>query len=237
MQACPYDARFINHETQTADKCTFCEHRPEAGLLPACVESCVGGARKIGNLNDEHSEVATLLRDNHDLIKVLKPELNTSPHVFYIGLPDEFTVVALTVVALLWAVLGITGQAPSFSETLALYHDFGAWKVAMLGSIVGGVILAAFIWQPTEALARPTGSLLLALAMLAAAWVFRWIVFMPVQTVPKFGAGLYLQGVPWGSDGVLGMLGVFGLVAALLAIVTCCCSASRPVPNKESHDE
>ena len=98
MQACPYDARFINHETQTADKCTFCEHRLEAGLLPACVESCVGGARKIGNLNDEHSEVATLLRDNHDLIKVLKPELNTSPHVFYIGLPDEF-------------VHGIDGQA------------------------------------------------------------------------------------------------------------------------------
>ena len=41
VQACPYDARFINHETQTADKCTFCEHRLEVGLLPACVESCV----------------------------------------------------------------------------------------------------------------------------------------------------------------------------------------------------
>ena len=27
--------RFINHETQTADKCTFCEHRLEVGLLPA----------------------------------------------------------------------------------------------------------------------------------------------------------------------------------------------------------
>ncbi|MFB2948955.1 4Fe-4S dicluster domain-containing protein, partial [Aeromonas hydrophila] len=24
VQACPYDARFINHETNTADKCTFC---------------------------------------------------------------------------------------------------------------------------------------------------------------------------------------------------------------------
>ncbi len=34
VQACPYDARFINHETQTADKCTFCEHRLEVGLLP-----------------------------------------------------------------------------------------------------------------------------------------------------------------------------------------------------------
>ena len=27
MQACPYDPRFIHHETQTADKCTVGEHR------------------------------------------------------------------------------------------------------------------------------------------------------------------------------------------------------------------
>ncbi len=58
VQACPYDARFINHETQTADKCTFCEHRLEVGLLPACVESCVGGARVIGDLNDPDSAIS-----------------------------------------------------------------------------------------------------------------------------------------------------------------------------------
>ena len=90
VQACPYDARFINHETQTADKCTFCEHRLEAGLLPACVESCVGGARVIGDLNDAHSEINQRIHANKDEIKVLKPGMKTKPHVFYIGLPDEF---------------------------------------------------------------------------------------------------------------------------------------------------
>ena len=90
VQACPYDARFINRETQTADKCTFCEHRLEAGLLPACVESCVGGARVIGDLNDPDSEISTRIAANKDDIKVLKPGMNTAPHVFYIGLPDEF---------------------------------------------------------------------------------------------------------------------------------------------------
>ncbi|WP_019170076.1 sulfate reduction electron transfer complex DsrMKJOP subunit DsrO [Pseudaminobacter salicylatoxidans] len=90
VQACPYDARFINHDTQTADKCTFCEHRLEAGLLPACVESCVGGARVIGDINDPGSEISTLLAEHHDEIKVLKPDMATAPHVFYIGLPDEF---------------------------------------------------------------------------------------------------------------------------------------------------
>ena len=90
VQACPYDARFINHETQTADKCTFCEHRLEAGLLPACVESCVGGARVIGDLNDQGSEINRRMAEHKEDIKVLKPGMNTAPRVFYIGLPDAF---------------------------------------------------------------------------------------------------------------------------------------------------
>ncbi|NYT60986.1 4Fe-4S dicluster domain-containing protein [Alcaligenaceae bacterium] len=90
VQACPYDARFINKETQTADKCTFCEHRLEVGLLPACVESCVGGARVIGDLNDPESTISQLIKENSDDIKVLKPDMATAPHVFYIGMPDEF---------------------------------------------------------------------------------------------------------------------------------------------------
>ena len=98
VQACPYDARFINHETQTADKCTFCEHRLEVGLLPACVESCVGGARVIGDLNDSESVISKTLAAHKDEIKVLKPGLGTNPHVYYIGLPDAF-------------VNGIDGQA------------------------------------------------------------------------------------------------------------------------------
>lgn len=90
VQACPYDARFINHETQVADKCNFCVHRLESGLLPACVESCVGGARIIGDLNDPDSEINKVLRENYDDVKVLKPELDTRPHVFYIGMTDAF---------------------------------------------------------------------------------------------------------------------------------------------------
>ncbi|MDV2857476.1 sulfate reduction electron transfer complex DsrMKJOP subunit DsrO [Oceanimonas smirnovii] len=90
VQACPYDARFINHDTQTADKCTFCVHRLEVGLLPACVESCVGGARVIGDLNNPHSQARQLMAGHADDIKVLKPEQGTSPQVYYIGLGDEF---------------------------------------------------------------------------------------------------------------------------------------------------
>ncbi|RYH06796.1 sulfate reduction electron transfer complex DsrMKJOP subunit DsrO [Tropicimonas sp. IMCC6043] len=86
VQACPYDARFINHETQTADKCTFCFHRTQAGLLPACVETCVGGARNFGDLNDPESAVSKLLAENE--VSVLRPEMQTNPNVYYIGLED-----------------------------------------------------------------------------------------------------------------------------------------------------
>jgi tetrathionate reductase subunit B len=88
VQACPYDARFINHDTGKADKCTFCAHRLDAGLLPACVETCVGGARIFGDLNDAGSQVRQLLEQNK--AKVLKPEMKSQPHVFYLGLDQRF---------------------------------------------------------------------------------------------------------------------------------------------------
>jgi tetrathionate reductase subunit B len=86
-QACPYGARFMNEDTLTADKCTFCVHRLDAGLLPACVETCVGGARIFGDLNDPDSEVSRLLASQP--VQVLKPAEGTEPRVFYIGLNEE----------------------------------------------------------------------------------------------------------------------------------------------------
>ena len=87
IQACPYDMRFINPKTQTADKCTFCVHRLEDDLLPACVTSCVGGARIFGDLDDPQSEVAQLV--NRESVKPLYPEYGTEPNVFYIDLDEE----------------------------------------------------------------------------------------------------------------------------------------------------
>lgn len=90
VQACPYDARFINHHTNKADKCTFCAHRLDAGLLPACVETCVGGARIFGDINDAGGELRRRLDAAQAELKVLKPENGTRPRVFYIGLDERF---------------------------------------------------------------------------------------------------------------------------------------------------
>lgn len=85
--ACPYDKRYMNHKTKVADKCTFCAHRVDNGLLPACVETCVGGARVFGDLNDENSEISKLFRTFPTA--VLKKEQGTKPKVYYIGLDDR----------------------------------------------------------------------------------------------------------------------------------------------------
>jgi len=87
VNACPYDARFIDPVTQTADKCTFCSQRIDQGLLPACVETCVGGARQFGDLLDPESPVSQALA--HEPVQVLKPETGNEPRVFYIGLTHE----------------------------------------------------------------------------------------------------------------------------------------------------
>jgi len=84
VNACPYDARFINPVTQTADKCSFCSQRIDQGLLPACVETCVGGARQFGDLNDPDSAVAKAVAT--EPVQVLRPETGNEPRVFYIGL-------------------------------------------------------------------------------------------------------------------------------------------------------
>lgn len=87
INACPYDKRFINNKTQVADKCTFCAHRVDNGLLPACVETCVGGARIFGDLNDKDSEIYKIISQNPT--STLNPASGTKPQVFYIGLDDN----------------------------------------------------------------------------------------------------------------------------------------------------
>jgi molybdopterin-containing oxidoreductase family iron-sulfur binding subunit len=100
--ACPYGSRSFNFEdprpsipgeptdypTRTkgvVEKCTFCTERLAAGKKPLCVEACeaIGcGALAFGDLGDPASPVSVLLRERD--VARRKPELGTSPHVFYL---------------------------------------------------------------------------------------------------------------------------------------------------------
>lgn len=87
MAACPYQVRHLNPIRRYVQKCSFCYQRVDAGLLPACVETCPAKARVFGDLNDPTSEIVKLLIENPT--SVLKPESGTKPNVFYIALDKD----------------------------------------------------------------------------------------------------------------------------------------------------
>jgi Fe-S-cluster-containing dehydrogenase component/formate-dependent nitrite reductase membrane component NrfD len=104
MQACPYDAIYIDPDSNTAAKCHYCAHRTEIGLEPACVVVCPEQAIISGDMDDPTSEIAYLLASQD--VTVRKPEQGTSPKVFYIDGNDAVlvpTAVERTPETFMWA--------------------------------------------------------------------------------------------------------------------------------------
>jgi Fe-S-cluster-containing dehydrogenase component len=96
--ACPYDARYevtyddiregkefygeLQRTSPSMDKCSFCAHRVDKGLKPACVETCVGSARQFGDLDNPADPVTQLVASG--VAQPLMPHLGTRPNVYYI---------------------------------------------------------------------------------------------------------------------------------------------------------
>lgn len=83
MQACPYDALFLNEDAGCVEKCHFCNHRLEQGLEPACVIVCPEQAIVPGDLHDPNSKIARMVKELDT--EVRRPEQNTGPNVHYVG--------------------------------------------------------------------------------------------------------------------------------------------------------
>lgn len=105
MMACPYGNRFFirrgsldggyygeptpfeklkwaSFTEGTVAKCTFCAHRVDEGLEPACVVTCPTEARVFGDLEDPESKVSRLIRERNG--KQPLPEAGTNPSVYYL---------------------------------------------------------------------------------------------------------------------------------------------------------
>ena len=87
MQACPYDALYIDPERNTAAKCNFDASRVEMGYKPACEVVCPTQAILSGDLDDASSTISK--RIAMEKVSVRKAEKGTKPKLFYAGVDGD----------------------------------------------------------------------------------------------------------------------------------------------------
>lgn len=83
MNACPYDAIYIDPAEGTAAKCNYCAHKVDVGLEPACVSVCPTQAIVAGDMDDPVERISRML--GRESLQVRAPEQGTKPQVFYKG--------------------------------------------------------------------------------------------------------------------------------------------------------
>jgi len=71
------------HAKGIMEKCTFCVHRVEKGLEPACVQTCPTNALVFGDIDDPNTPVSRYLVENQTW--QLLDEAGTRPSVYYVG--------------------------------------------------------------------------------------------------------------------------------------------------------
>lgn len=99
IAACPYNARSFNYDKPVqmpaegtgnvperpqgvVEKCTFCTHRVEEDIDPACVVACPADARIFGDLDDPKSTVSQYV-DKYEPDQLLD-ELDVDPKTYYV---------------------------------------------------------------------------------------------------------------------------------------------------------
>ena len=95
MEACPYEARYINSRTNKVDKCDFCSARLERGEQPACVNTCTAHAKYFGNLEDPQSFVFGAVYEKHAR-RLENSNAAVGPNVYYLGKPGHLDLVSAT---------------------------------------------------------------------------------------------------------------------------------------------
>jgi Fe-S-cluster-containing dehydrogenase component/formate-dependent nitrite reductase membrane component NrfD len=157
MNACPYDAIYINPATNTAHKCNFCNHRVEVGLEPACVVVCPTHAIITGDLDDPDSEVSKIVA--RDKTAVRAPEQGTNPKVFYRGVDQASLDPTRTMIkpdGMIWA--DTTPDHPTITPVMAEHSGSGVvartayttthhmtWKSKVSGYLVTKAIAAGLM--------------------------------------------------------------------------------------------
>jgi Fe-S-cluster-containing dehydrogenase component/formate-dependent nitrite reductase membrane component NrfD len=224
MQACPYDALYIDPNNNTAAKCNFCAHRIEKNLEPACVIVCPTQAILAGDLDDANSNTGAVIANRNTSVR--KPEKATLPKLHYIGIHEDLLHPTRLVKqsSLLWAdrrdapARLATFDAATTREVYDVPHPAPwGWKIAAYlwtKSIAAGVLLvAAALMQFFGAGGGLINVVSPAIALIAAAATVALLIadlkrpdrFFYLITTPNFRSWLVLGG---------NILVVYGVLAA-----------------------
>jgi tetrathionate reductase subunit B len=95
VEACPYDARYINPDTKKVDKCDFCLSRVERGQEPACVATCTTHAKFFGDLEDRRSDVSRFVYEQ-GARRIETTDVAVGPNVYYLGRAAQLDLVGET---------------------------------------------------------------------------------------------------------------------------------------------
>jgi Fe-S-cluster-containing dehydrogenase component/formate-dependent nitrite reductase membrane component NrfD len=199
MQACPYDAIYIDPDSGTAAKCHFCAHRTDVGLEPACVVVCPVHAIVAGDMSDRNSEISRLLATHE--VSVRNPEQNTRPKLFYIEAEQSavLPMAASQTAGMLWGEW--PGQGNGNGNGSGVSDWRGPIQIAP-GSMAGALLRSG---------ARETYNV---------PHRVPWHWQVPAYLVTKaIGAGAFLVAAAGVALGLLPSIPLFTTVASLLAIL------------------
>jgi hypothetical protein len=235
MQGCPYDALYIDPQTETAAKCNFCPHKVEVGLEPPCVTVCPTQAIVAGDLHDPASRISQMV--GRIPIQVRKPEKGTRPKVFYVDgeadslvpsaapPPESYMWASAPQAAALIANAGEPGGPRRTYGVREQHRNSWGWKVSAYlwtKSIAAGAFLVPAVlalldpWRPRTA--TPLAAVIVATVALAVTGILLiWDLRQPQRflwtlTRPQWRSWLTRGSYIIGAYGAL--LGLHLLAAA-----------------------
>ncbi len=137
--------------------------------------------------------------------------------------------IGVAAIGLLWLFLGFSGTSPSYQQAITQLTRNPGWQLNAAWTALALVAPVAAAWL------LPRHGWLSGLLALHFAWMFRWSVFMDVQSLPKAAAGYQPYVLPFGTDGLLGIVGTAGLVVFLVLVLSSLLPWQRPALPALSH--
>lgn len=118
-----------------------------------------------------------------------------------------------------WFAQGLMLNEGSVAAALESVRQNPEWRGVAFWAAGAGVLL--FLSAGLMVVIRPLRGFrwIVGLLALHVAWMFRWTVLMDVQTVARNSAGYNDYSISLGSQGLLGIVGTFGLWLAVVLII------------------